>query len=72
MATKIPAAGQLVGKKLSDLTLPYGTSVVLIVSSNGRIKTLDSNVIIEEEDEMVAISPVNSTKELYDLFTELR
>ncbi len=72
VAIKLPAAGLVIGRTLSEITLPYGTNVILIVTADGRTKTPDADAVIEAEDEIVAVSPANSTAELWDVLTELR
>ena len=72
VAIKMPAAGTVIGITLSNLRLPYGTKIVLIVNSDGQTKSLDPDSEIEAEDEIIAISPTNSTEELWGLLTELR
>jgi hypothetical protein len=42
------------------------------MTSLGQSKTPDSDAIIEAEDEIIALSPTNSTAELWELLTELR
>ena len=72
VAIKMPAAGAIIGSTLTDLRLPYGTKIVLIVNADGQSKSLDPDSVIEAEDEVIAISPTNSTAELWELLTELR
>jgi len=72
VAIKLPAAGTAVGRTLSEITLPYGTKVVLMITSEGQSKTPDAETLIEAEDEIIALSPANSTAELWELLTELR
>ena len=72
VAVKLPAAGAVIGRTLSEITLPYGTNIVLIVSADGRTKNPDADAVLEGEDEIVALSPVNTTAELWEVLTELR
>jgi trk system potassium uptake protein TrkA len=72
VAIKLPASGTVVGRTLSEITLPYGTKIILMVTVEGQSKTPDADALIEAEDEIVALSPANSTAELWELFTELR
>lgn len=72
VAVKVPASSLIVGRTLSEITLPYGTNVVLIVGADGRTKTPDADPVIDAEDEIVALSPANSTAELWEILTELR
>ena len=72
VAIKLPPAGTSIGRTLSEIRLPYGTKVVLMITSTGQSKSPDSDQIIEAEDEIIALSPTNSTAELWELLTELR
>jgi|TARA_B100000959_G_scaffold282421_1_gene348769 trk system potassium uptake protein TrkA len=72
VAIKLPAAGTAVGHTISGLRLPYGTKIVLIITADGHSKTPDADALIEAEDEIIALSPTNSTTELWELLTELR
>ena len=72
VAIKLPAAGVVIGRALSEITLPYGTNIILIVTADGRTKTPDADAVIEAEDEIVALSPANTTAELWEVLTELR
>lgn len=72
VAVKLPAAGAVIGRTLSEITLPYGTNIVLIVSADGRTKNPDADAVLEGEDEIVALSPANTTTELWEVLTELR
>ena len=72
VAVKLPAAGAVIGRTLSEITLPYGTNIVLIVSADGRTKNPDADAVLEGEDEIVALSPASTTAELWEVLTELR
>ncbi len=72
VAIKLPAAGTAIGRTLSEITLPYGAKIVLMITSEGHQKSPDSDPVIEAEDEIIALSPANSTAELWELLTELR
>ena len=72
VAIKLPSAGTAVGRTLSELRLPYGTKIVLMITAAGQSKPPDSDALIEAEDEIIALSPANSTAELWELLTELR
>ena len=72
VAIKLPSSGTVVGRTLSEITLPYGTKIILMITAEGQSKTPDADALIEAEDEIVALSPANSTAELWELLTELR
>jgi trk system potassium uptake protein TrkA len=72
VAIKLPSSGTAIGRTLSEIRLPYGTKIVIMITSPGQLKLPDSDAIIEAEDEIIALSPANSTAELWELLTELR
>ncbi len=72
VAIKLPAAGTEIGRTLAEITLPYGTKIMLIVTADGRTKSPDADTDLEAEDEIVALSPSNTTAELWEFLTELR
>jgi trk system potassium uptake protein TrkA len=72
VAIKLPSSGTVVGRTLSELTLPYGTKIVLMITADGRSKTPEADTLVEAEDEIVALSLANSTAELWEFLTELR
>jgi hypothetical protein len=43
-----------------------------MITADGHSKTPDADALIEAEDEIIALSPTNSTTELWELLTELR
>lgn len=69
---KLPAAGHMIGRTMSEVSLPYGVTVIFIVAAGGTTKTPDADTVFEAEDEIIALSPTNATLELHELFTELR
>jgi len=72
VAIKLPSSGTVVGRTLSELTLPYGTKIVLMITADGRSKTPEADTLVEAEDEIIALSLANSTAELWEFLTELR
>ncbi len=72
VAIKLPASGTVVGRTLSELTLPYGTKIILMITADGQSKTPDADALVEADDVIVALSPANSTAELWEFLTELR
>jgi trk system potassium uptake protein TrkA len=69
---KVPEGAIVVGKPLRDLQVPYGVQMNLIISSAGRTEDPKDDTIIEAEDEIIAVSPVESTQALWETLTELR
>lgn len=69
---KVPEGAAVVGRPLRDLQVPYGVHMNLIVSGAGRTEVPTDDTIIEAEDEVIAVSPVESTRSLWETLTELR
>jgi trk system potassium uptake protein TrkA len=69
---KIPAGAAVVGRPLRELQVPYGVHMNLIISSAGRTEIPTDDTVIEAEDEVIAVSPVESTVSLWETLTELR
>lgn len=69
---KIPAGAAVVGRPLRDVQVPYGAHISLIISSAGRAETPTPETILEGEDEVIAVSPAESTQSLWETLTELR
>lgn len=69
---KVPAGAAVVGRPLRDLQVPYGVHMNLIISSAGRTEVPTDDTVIESEDEVIAVSPVESTRSLWETLTELR
>lgn len=69
---KVPEGAAVVGRPLRDLQVPYGVHMNLIVSGAGRTEVPTDDTVIEAEDEVIAVSPVESTRSLWETLTELR
>ena len=69
---KVPEGAVVVGRPLRDVQLPYGVHMSLIISSAGRTEVPTDDTILEAEDEVIAVSPTESTSTLWETLTELR
>lgn len=69
---KVPEGAAVVGRPLRDLQVPYGVQMNLIISGAGRTEIPTDDTVIEAEDEVIAVSPVESTRSLWETLTELR
>jgi trk system potassium uptake protein TrkA len=72
VGVKVPAGGAVVGKPLREVQVPYGAHISLIISSEGRADQPTPETVLESEDEIIAVSPLESTQALWETFTELR
>ncbi len=69
---KVPEGAAAVGRPLRDLQVPYGVQMNLIISGAGRTEIPTDDTVIEAEDEVIAVSPVESTRSLWETLTEMR
>ncbi|MFW6195625.1 MAG: potassium channel family protein [Chloroflexota bacterium] len=71
LAIKIPANGVVVGRSLREVTLPYGSSIVLITGPRGRIEDPRGETTLQAEDEVIAVAPSESAETLWETLTEV-
>ena len=57
---------------LREVNVPYGSLISLVISANGHTEVATAETVLEPEDEIIAVSPVETTDSLYETFTELR
>jgi trk system potassium uptake protein TrkA len=69
---KIPSGGAVAGLALREVNVPYGSLISLVISANGHTEVATAETVLEPEDEIIAVSPVETTDSLYETFTELR
>ena len=69
---KVPAGGAVAGMALKDVNVPYGSLISLVISANGHTEIPTKDTVLEPEDEVIAVSPVETTDALYQTLTELR
>ena len=69
---KVPSGGVVAGMALKDVNVPYGSLISLVISANGHTEVPSADTVLEPEDEIIAVSPVETTDMLYQTLTELR
>ena len=69
---KVPTGATVVGKPLSEVPVPYGGVISLVIGRNGRTQVPGPDTILEGEDEVIALTPVDATQSLWETLTELR
>ena len=69
VSVAIPEGASLVGKRLRDVELPPNSMIALVVKKN-RVELPSSAVVLEAEDELVAVTQSNDEQTLYDILTE--
>ena len=68
---KVPAGASVVGKPLNQIPVPYGGVISLVIGRNGSTEVPTPETVIESEDEVIAVTPVESTETLWATLTEL-
>ena len=69
VSVAIPEGAGVVGKRLRDVELPPNSMIALVVKKN-RVELPSSAVVLEAEDELVAVTQTNDEQTLYDILTE--
>jgi len=68
---KVPAGATVVGKPLNQIPVPYGGVISLVIGRNGSTEVPTPETVIESEDEIIAVTPLESTETLWETLTEL-
>ena len=72
ISIKIPTSGVVNNKLISEIILPYGSSIVLVIDIDGRNKEINDSTKILSGDEVILIVNLNAINEVWNLLTELR
>jgi len=71
VAIKIPAGAEVVDRMLSEIVLPYGSSVILVIGPTGQTEEPRPETVLDAEDEVIVVTPVEGTQALWETFTEM-
>ncbi|MDA1035390.1 MAG: TrkA family potassium uptake protein [Chloroflexi bacterium] len=69
VCVRVPAGSPAIGRSLSGLRLPPGTSLVSIVSKDGELRSVSDSSPLQEDDEIVAITPPDKEQQLWVTLT---
>jgi trk system potassium uptake protein len=69
VCVRIPAGSPAIGRALARVGLPSGTSLAAVVDKNGEIKSLGDDLQLEQDDEIVAITPPDKETQLWKALT---
>jgi len=72
ISIKIPTSGVVNNKLISEIILPYGSSIVLVIDIDGKNKEINDSTKILSGDEVILIVNLNAINEVWNLLTELR
>lgn len=69
VCVRVPAGSPAIGRPLSAVPLPPGTSLVSVVGKNGELRPAGDDAPLQEDDEVVAITPPDKEKQLWQALT---
>ena len=69
VSVAIPEGASVVGKRLRDVELPPNSMIALVVKKHS-VELPSGAVVLEAEDELVAVTQTNDEQTLYDILTE--
>ena len=68
MSITIPGDARVVGRRLDDVELPPRSFISLVVTTNG-VERPSGDLVLEAEDEIIAVTPNGGEQTLYDILT---
>jgi Trk K+ transport system NAD-binding subunit len=71
VAIKIPAGAEVVNRMLSEIVLPYGSTVILVIGPTGQTEEPRAETVLGAEDEVIVVTPVEGTQTLWQTLTEM-
>ena len=70
VGVRLPPDAQAVGRTLSDIALPPGSAVALVVGKDGHLRKLDASLQFEAGDEVVAVTSPEDEEQLWQALTK--
>ncbi len=71
VAIKVPIGAEVTNRMLSEIELPYTSSVILVIGPTGLTKKPEPDTVLEGEDEVILVTPVEGTQMLWETLTEM-
>jgi len=72
VSVRLPADSALVGQAVRTVPVPAGTTVLLIVGKDGRVRTMASDLRFEAEDQVVAITTPEFEDKLWQALSKAK
>ena len=69
VCVKVPADSQAVGRALCDVAMPPEAAVALVIGKEGKVRSLDADLRLEAEDEVVALTTPENEEKLWQVLT---
>jgi trk system potassium uptake protein TrkA len=69
VSVRVPIGSPAIGRTVAEVALPSGTSLAAVVAKNGEIKALGTGLVLEQDDEVVAITPPDKETLLWRALT---
>ena len=70
VSVSVPEGARVVGKRLRDVELPPNSMIALVVKRD-RVELPSGALMLEAEDELVAVTQTHDEQTLYDILTEV-
>ena len=70
VAVKVPRNGAAVGKTFKDLNLPFGCVPTLVIDPSGQTSVPTDETRVNAEDEIILVSPMESTDSVLETVIE--
>ena len=69
VGVKVPADSAAVGRSVRELAIPPGTAVAVVIGRDGALRTIDDDLRLEADDEVVAITTPDQEEDLWHVLT---
>ena len=69
VCVKIPTGSPVIGRNVTGIMLPAGTSLAAVVAKNGEIRKVADDLQLQADDQVVAITPPDKENELWRSLT---
>lgn len=69
VCVRVPSDSPAVGMDLAHVGMPPGTALAAVVNKNGELRPVDGDLLLEADDEVVAITPPDKEDQLWKALT---
>jgi trk system potassium uptake protein TrkA len=69
VCVRVPAGSPAVGRSIARVGLPPGTSLAAVVAKNGELRPIADDLLLQEDDEVVAITSPDKEDQLWRALT---
>ncbi len=69
VCVRVPSGSPIVGRDLTGVRLPAGTRLAAVIGKNGELRPVEEGVLLEADDQVVAITPPEKEEVLWKALT---